>query len=664
MAYDPTPQQRAIGQRFQTRGQPRRSLIVEACAGAGKTTTLLESVLSGDDPSTLICAFNKRIQLDMEAKLARRPVRGRRAVHVKTLHALGLSVLKTAWGSVNVDAKANDGLIRECYQGAPRWRYHAARMLTYCKDVHPRIWMEPIEALVRVCYNQITDPRILEQPTVVHDIAAAVQQAMRRSCVQRPTIDFSDMVWAPIVLELPPPGRYTRVVVDEAQDMSAAQLELIERFVAPGGSIVVVGDLHQGIYQFRGADGRAIWEALKTKHAAEVLPLTVSWRCAQAVIAEAKRIVPVIEARPGAPLGTVDTIASTDLLKQARPGDFILSRTNGALVSLAIDLYVRGAKPRIEGGSELLEPLLLILEKLSTRTPETYANSLRLWYLEQTKRADQAGNTDEWTDRVEDWFVMLAAVGARASHPTQVGAMLRAIFEGDADRQALSLSTIHKAKGLEARRVFLLRQSFRRYRKPHDPDAPPYVPTQEELNIEYVGITRAIEHLTWVDLELPTTPSKRTLKPPPDLDEPDPDDRDDDEPGLDEQHALAKLVGPSLVSPPLRRQLADLERERQRQGIPSPRMLRRIQDGMEGFVAALDDIGAKHEPGFPTERGYEDDDENESEEDRAELDDGPRFPPLAPGQSRTPPGYQPPTHTINLGYGGEGLHDHCDCETD
>ena len=607
--YTPTLQQEVIGGHFRTNGRPRKSIIIEATAGAGKTTTLLESVLAGDDPSTLICAFNKRIQLDMEAKLARRPVQGRRMIQVKTLHALGLGVLKRAWGNVQVDGKANDGLIRECFAGPPRWRFQAAKMLSYCKDVHPRIWMEPVESLVRVCLNQISDQRLLDQPTAIFEIASAVQLAMRRSCVQRPVIDFSDMVWAPIVLDLPPPGRYTRVVVDEAQDMSAAQLELIERFVAPGGSIVVVGDLNQGIYRFRGADGAAIWEQMRTKHNAETLPLTMSWRCSHAVIAEAKRLVPAIEARPDAPAGVVDTIPLKDLLQHAKPGDFILSRTNGALVSVAIDLYRRGAKPVIEGGGELLPPLLQILEKLSTNSMQSFTNSLLLWYQDQIKKADQAGGAnDEWTDRVEDWFVMLSAAGERVSSPSEIAPLLRSIFEGNSDPQALSLSTVHKAKGLEARRVFLLRQSFRRYR-PRREGAPPYTPTQEELNIEYVGITRAIIHLTWVDMQLPKLSrgeyEARREEPH------DPGDHPDDDRSAAEQHDLVRLAAGSIGSPRIRRKLDQLDRDRRR-FLTDPARILDIQEGMEGFTAMLDDIAVKHEPPFEDEKR---DDEDGTEEE-------------------------------------------------
>jgi ATP-dependent DNA helicase UvrD/PcrA len=49
---------------------------------------------------------------------------------------------------------------------------------------------------------------------------------------------------------------FDRVVVDEAQDMNACQLELAEG-VCKGG-LVAVGDSHQAIFGFAGADSGSL----------------------------------------------------------------------------------------------------------------------------------------------------------------------------------------------------------------------------------------------------------------------------------------------------------------------------------------------------------------------------------------------------------------------
>ena len=81
------------------------------------------------------------------------------------------------------------------------------------------------------------------------------------------------------------------------------------------------------------------------------------------------------------------------------------------------------------------------------------------------------------------------------------------------NQSGVLLSTVHKVKGLEADRVFLLKQTFGRYRRrPGDDDDEEstvgslltytggHQTSEEELNIEYVAITRAKEHVIWVDM--------------------------------------------------------------------------------------------------------------------------------------------------------------------
>jgi len=503
MQHPPTLQQQAIIRHFQT---SRESLIVTALAGSGKTTTALEAVRLSRDPSTMICAFNKRIQTDMEAKLQDVDV-GRRVVAVRTLHSIGFEILRRHWNGVKVnDRDTGLAMVARCFHGSGRHRYLVARLVRYCKDVHPRMFKTEPNRIAQVCRNQIRDPKILDNEVVLQQIAQGVHATLVAAEAERGEIDYADMLWLPIIHDLQPQGRFTRVVVDEAQDLNLGQFELIERLVAPGGSIVTIGDLRQGIYDFRGASGAVIWAKMRARGAAE-LPLTTSFRCARAIVEEAQRLVPAITCLPTAPAGIVDEIQAIDVARYARAGDFVLSRTNADLVTVAVDTWAQGAEVTVEGSDELLNELLQILtEKLNTRTLEGYLKSLKAWHLEQQAKIEKKESSESSNERLEDWVAILGALGPRVG-PAKVEQALRGVFGSAYSRSkhdtelltpsdtAISFSTVHKAKGLEAHRVFLLQESFMQHR-----NVPLDKISQEEWNIEYVGITRAKEHLTWVRL--------------------------------------------------------------------------------------------------------------------------------------------------------------------
>src|SRR5262249_47785764 len=95
-------------------------------------------------------------------------------------------------------------------------------------------------------------------------------------------IDFDDMIWLPVVLRLSV-WTYDRVFVDETQDLNAAQLELALRACRAKGRILAIGDDKQAIYRFRGADSNAV-ERIIRRLSAKVLPLSVTYRCAQRIV--------------------------------------------------------------------------------------------------------------------------------------------------------------------------------------------------------------------------------------------------------------------------------------------------------------------------------------------------------------------------------------------
>src|SRR5208337_3667275 len=76
---------------------------------------------------------------------------------------------------------------------------------------------------------------------------------------------------------------FDNVLVDEAQDTNAIQRAILRKIMHDDSRLVAVGDPSQGIYGFRGADHDAM-DLIKSEFDADELPLTVSYRCATAIV--------------------------------------------------------------------------------------------------------------------------------------------------------------------------------------------------------------------------------------------------------------------------------------------------------------------------------------------------------------------------------------------
>lgn len=483
-------------------------MVIDALAGTGKTTTLLALLEVLPAASTLLCAFNKRIADELQEKVP--PLPPGRMVSVKTLHAVGLGVLRSHFWGLNVEDDASDGLITEavtehCLHAggsglSMTGRRAAVRLLMTLKET--QITPTVDSKIIRVTgeefghFDKLDNAKLIDQ--VVDVVGVAYQAGVNFR--QRKQIAFCDMVWGAVVSGVKPKSRYKAVIVDEAQDVSAPQLALIESLLAPNGRLIIAGDLNQAIYGWRGSAGTALWERMRTHYKAKFMPLTTTWRCSQAVVKMANQLVPKLRPRPGAPEGAVRSMNFSDLAKELRQRfeqTFVLSRGNAALLSSALELWKNGVKFTLNAGAEMIDPLFNLLDRLDKTSARAFTASLEAWYVTETKRAETAGSA-MWAERCESHYGMLKVAADYAKTPDRIQQLLNDLLRSTR-KTSILLSSVHKVKGLEADFVYLLKETFERH-KPQRGEKK-RTPSQEELNIEYVAITRAKKTLTWVSVD-------------------------------------------------------------------------------------------------------------------------------------------------------------------
>lgn len=505
-----TAEQTAI---FNTLRTGNSNMIIDALAGSGKTSTLITALTVVPQKTVLLTAFNKRIAEELGTRMPKAPKGSVWAT--QTFHSAGLRIVNAhvrGGRRLEIKPEATEELINEAADALSeviklnfRTRRACVRLLRTYKETYsmPEVVVENVKE-VGLNFDILTELNDDEIESASCVVAKAYDIGMRLA--DRTAIDYCDMIWLPVVNLLKPPSRYQAIFVDELQDLSLLQWEMIKSLIAPNGRLVGVGDLHQAIYGWRGAIGAKVFAEIETG-GAQRMPLTTTFRCSQAVVREAQALVPGImpaaTALPGSvthvDLGTaIGTLTDPNYhtlnTEDRRATSFVLSRTNAELIRVALELYGEDVDFDFLGAEEILSPLKQLVEKFDKSSKDRFFNNLTTWHQVEMARAEKQ-HASAWADRIEDQYKILLLLNDYSPHPSRIHSMLIDIC-GRVTNAAITLSSVHKAKGLEADVVYLMRQTFHR----HQPGRRE-LPSQEELNVEYVAITRSRNMLVWIDAE-------------------------------------------------------------------------------------------------------------------------------------------------------------------
>lgn len=464
---------------------------VDAKAGSGKTTTILEGLRHVPrGKGSLFVAFNKSIADELAVRVKQQRVTG---VEVSTLHSYGLKAVTRAFGRLRIETRKVEGLAKALVGDArDLWELRSAlckavslskatlasteEEIDACLDAYELD--VPLEAVNKAAFGKV--PLGGERAQFVFYVVSLLAQC--REINEESDIDFDDMIWLPVVLNLPV-MKYDRVFVDETQDLNECQIRLVlgacDR--KRGGRILAVGDPHQAIYGFRGAASGA-FETVVSRLNAKVMPLSVTYRCARSIVALAQGIVPGLEAAPNAEEGVVRDAMLSECRKMAGPGDFILSRVNAPLVGLCLGFLREGRRAHIQG-RDIGKQLQSFVEKAGAATVDALRRHTEQWCEAEVKRLAEKHRD---TQSVEDKRDCILTLSEGASSVAEVLARIGRLFADDSDAARITLSTTHKAKGLERDRVWMLDYTYRRR------------PGVEEDCCAYVAMTRARKELVLV----------------------------------------------------------------------------------------------------------------------------------------------------------------------
>jgi DNA helicase-2/ATP-dependent DNA helicase PcrA len=485
-----------------------KNIVVDAKAGTGKTTTL-KLIVEAIDKSKAIAliAFNTSIVNEIKEKFV-----GFNNVDIRTSHSLGMKVLNSSKTKLTLNkdkVKQALGVLAKEWEIDSQTDEGSSELASISSLVDLLRLNLVVTTDIQKATAQELESMTQDAETIAdkHDISLQEKTLartfelltyLRKDFSQ---IDFVDMIYFPAIasesrgfVKFP---KYDFLLVDECQDLSAAQQALIKKCLKPEGRIIAVGDPNQAIYGFAGADAESFKKLTQLDNTV-VLPLNECFRCGKSIIAHVNKTVnPEIRAFEGNSEGEVRE-GSVDELQA---GDFVMCRNTFPLVKMCFYLLARN-KAAFVKGKDIGASLALVVRKSKRHSlealqawTEKQLNSLlaKLGKKNPSLSEEQLKEENEYSS-LKEKFEIIFLIADNNNKIVDCKSLIQGIENLFSDEsEGIILSTVHKAKGLEAERCFVIeREKFSPKRELQEWQL------MQEANIEYVAYTRAKELLCFI----------------------------------------------------------------------------------------------------------------------------------------------------------------------
>lgn len=508
--FNPSPQQFDV---FRWIKLNTGNAFIQAVAGAGKTTTLINAIKLMEGCKVLLVAYNNKIKDEASNKLA---IAGLSYAEARTFHSIGWQGWRNFTGLkyIQLNGDKSYNIVKELkiefnyVNFIKKIVSHAKNAGIGCTDaIGPHMDINNLDNWMDIVtkHGLGADLPEVEGVSVETGIQLAIS-VLKKSQTMRNYCDFDDQIYMPLFYNIQLPVQYDWILVDESQDTNEVRRTMARKLMLPHTRLIWVGDVHQAIYGFTGADADAV-QKIVTEFQCKELPLTVTYRCPKEVVKFSQTYVSHIQAHESAPEGEVKVLDRVDFdkLTTFTPlEDAILCRKNAPLVDIAYKLIRLGVPCQIEGKADLGKMILATLKKwkkikhlvdLLDKITEVEAKEIAKYTDEKTGgiMKNKEAHVESIKDRYETIRFLCEGCETIECVQDKVENMFGDTKPGEKPKRVI-LSSVHKSKGLEWKNVYII--GFNEY-MPSPMARQPWQQEQEK-NLIYVAATRAMNTLTLV----------------------------------------------------------------------------------------------------------------------------------------------------------------------
>lgn len=407
-----------------------------------------------------------------------------KGVECRTLHGFGYKVLNRKYGYVKLNSGRGYTLVEKItgkkFNSMPD-KFKWLSSLRYIEKLKEEL-LDPSPETFEFLRGKY--PALANMP--VHgEMESHIERLIpkMKEVDRRVGIEYMDQVWLSLFLLKTP--MFDLGIIDECQDLSASRL-LLSNLLCH--HTIFVGDENQAINSFAGADSNA-FKKIRAQCDLE-MTLKTSFRCPPNIVKLANTI------HPAGNLTTTNTESGEerrinyDDLAKWMPNQFsqalILCRYNAGLIGAALKLYKKEIPATILG-HQLPTQLGNIVAGRRCTTLDDLRPALDKYCESSCARVN-----DYVAEVIRDNIACIKLVMDEYpdSTPEELPNIIKRFFTPKKD--AVTLSTIHKAKGAEKPYIYIL----------FPPVESHFAITPEqklqERNLKYVAVTRVMKNLYWV----------------------------------------------------------------------------------------------------------------------------------------------------------------------